>query len=81
MISTHIWLMIACSLMVNAVLFGIRIVPVLAIPALAEHAKYLIPAVVVTSLVLAPLIATLIVPRMRIRNYTKQEWQRGDLIS
>lgn len=81
MISTHIWLMIACSLMVNAVLFGFGIVPVLAIPALAAHAKYLIPAVVVTSLVLAPLIASLIVPRMRLRNYTRQEWQRGDLIS
>ena len=81
MISTHIWLMIACSLIANAVLFGFGVVPVLAIPALAEHASYLIPAVVATSLVLAPVAASVIVPRMRLRNYTRQEWRRGDLIS
>ena len=81
MISTHIWLMIACSLIANAVLFGFGVVPVLAIPALAEHASYLIPAVVATSLVLAPVAASFIVPRMRLRNYTRQEWRRGDLIS
>ena len=81
MISTHIWLMIACSMVTSAVLFGFGIVPVLAIPGLAEHASYLIPVVVVTSLVLAPFVASLIVPRMRLRNYTRQEWKRGDLIS
>lgn len=81
MISTHIWLMIACSLVSSAVLFGFGVVPVLAIPALAENAGYLIPAVVVTSIVLAPIVASLIVPRMRLRNYTRQEWKRGDLIS
>lgn len=81
MISTHIWLMIACSLIANAVLFGFGVVPVLAIPTLAEHANYLIPAVVVTSLVLAPVAASFIVPRMRLRNYSPQKWRRGDLIS
>ncbi|WP_246734519.1 hypothetical protein [Chelativorans sp. ZYF759] len=81
MFSTHIWLMIACTLVANAVLFGFGIVPVLAIPALAEHANYLIPAVVVAALVLAPIAASFIVPRMRLRNHTRQEWKRGDLIS
>lgn len=57
------------SLMVNAVLFGIGAVTVLSVPALREHAVYLIPAVVLASLILAPFIAWKIAPRMRARNW------------
>jgi len=54
---------------------------VLSVPALVPHAKLLIPAVVVASLVLAPLAAVWIAPRMRLRNWGTEAWRRGDLIS
>lgn len=61
------------SLMVNAVLFGAGVVVVLSVPALSEHAIYLIPAVVVASFVLTPFIAWKIAPRMRLRYWSKRE--------
>lgn len=79
--STDSWLRVFCSMMANAVLFGIGTITVLSIPALADQAKYLIPAVVVASFVLAPLVAGAIFPRMRIRRWGKAAWVRGDLIS
>ncbi|MGI2035684.1 hypothetical protein ACRQ1B_25215 [Rhizobium panacihumi] len=81
MTKTNIWLTIMCGMMVNAVLFGIGTITVLTVPALTEQAKYLIPAVVVLSFVLSPFISWLIAPRMRLRNWGKEEWQRGDMIS
>lgn len=81
MTNTNIWLTIMCGMMVNAVLFGAGTIAVLTVPALAEHAKYLIPAVIVLSFALSPFIARLISPRMRLRNWGKEEWQRGDMIS
>ncbi|MEB2846213.1 hypothetical protein GAO09_06190 [Rhizobiales bacterium RZME27] len=81
MTKTNIWLAIMCGMMVNAVLFGVGTITVLTVPALTEHAKYLIPAVVVLSFALSPFISWLIAPRMRLRNWGKEEWQRGDMIS
>jgi hypothetical protein len=81
MISTNTWLTIICSMMINAVIFGTGVIAVLSVPALTEHAKYLIPAVVAFSFLLSPFVAKLIAPRMRIRNWGKQGWQEGDLIS
>lgn len=81
MLSTDTWLKIICSMMVNAVIFGVGTVTVLLVPALAAHAKYLIPAVVVVSFLAAPFVASLIAPRMRLRNWGKKRWQEGDQIS
>ncbi len=81
MFRTHTWLTIICSMMVNAVLFGAGAITVLSVPALAELAKYLMPAVIVTSLVAAPFIASVIARRMRIRNWGRRGWQEGDFIS
>lgn len=81
MLSTDTWLKIICSMMVNAVIFGVGAVTVLLVPALATHAKYLIPAVVAVSFLTALLVASLIAPRMRLRNWGKERWQEGDLIS
>lgn len=81
MTNTNIWLAIMCGMMVNAVLFGIGLIAVLTVPALTEHAKYLIPGVVVVSFAMSPFIARMIAPRMRLRNWGKDEWQRGDVIS
>ena len=81
MFSTNTWLVIICSLSTNAVLFGTGVVTVLSIPALAAQAVYLIPAVVVASLILAPLAALWIAPRMRLRNWSREGWRDGDHIS
>lgn len=54
-------------LMVNAVVFGIGLVTVLSIPALSAHAFLWIPAVVVTSFVLAAPLSWLVAPMMMLR--------------
>lgn len=81
MLSTDTWLKIMSGLMINAVLFGLGAITVLSIPALAEQAKYLIPAVVVLSFVLVPFIAAPIARRMRLRNWSREAWREGDAIS
>ena len=80
-ISTNTWLKIMCGLMVNAMLFGVGVVTVLSVPALTDHAKYLIPAVVVASFALTPFLVGFFARRMRIRNWGVEGWQKGDLIS
>lgn len=81
MFRTDTWLTIICSMMVNAVVFGIGTITVLTVPVFAGVAKYLIPAVVVFSFAAAPFIAKFIARRMRIRNWGRRAWQQGDLIS
>ena len=63
---THISL--AIGLMVNAVLFGIGTILVLSIPQLTEQAAILLPAVVLVSLALTPVIAWQLAPRLRLRH-------------
>ena len=53
--------------MVNAALFGVGIITVLSIPALAQHAFFWVPAIVAASFVFAPPIAWLIAPSMMQR--------------
>ena len=55
------------SLMINAVLFGLGTVVVLSVPALSAHATLLIPAVILTSLVVTPFIAWNLAPELRLR--------------
>lgn len=64
---TRLWIAAMLYPMVNAVLFGTGVVPLLSIPALTEHVWTLFPAVVVTSFALAAPIAWLIAPRLRLR--------------
>jgi hypothetical protein len=75
------FLKICCSMIINAVIFGIGAVTVLAIPSLARHAVYLLPAVVVVSFAAAPFIAAVVAPRMRYRNWGREAWLKGDTIS
>ncbi|MDN2580186.1 hypothetical protein [Aquibium sp. ELW1220] len=81
MFSTDTWLRIVCAIQVNAMLFGLGAVTVLSIPALADQAMILIPAVVVASFVLAPVIGSMIASRMRVRNWSRRGWREGDAIS
>ena len=53
--------------MINAVIFGAGLVTVLTVPALAAHASFWIPAVIVTSFLLSPPIAWLLAPMMMMR--------------
>ena len=63
---THISL--ALGLMVNAVLFGAGAIVVLSIPQLTEQAAILLPAVILVSLALTPVIAWQLAPRLRLRH-------------
>jgi hypothetical protein len=56
------------TMMTNSVFFGIGAIVVLSVPALNEHAKYLLPAVIVLSFLLGPIVAWYIAPRMRARH-------------
>jgi len=53
--------------MVNAVVFGVGLVTVLATPAMSQHAFFWIPTVVVSSFVISPPLAWLIAPMMMQR--------------
>ncbi|MEP3436041.1 MAG: hypothetical protein ABJN75_04565 [Hoeflea sp.] len=67
---TSIALLIA--LPVNAVLFGAGAIAVLSIPALAEHAKYLLPAIIVSGFVATVPVAWWLAPRLRARHQYPQ---------
>lgn len=64
---TRTWIAVLISLPVNAVLFGAGAIAVLSIPALAEQAKYLLPAVIVTGLAATLPLAWMLAPRLRLR--------------
>ena len=81
MLTTDTWLKIVCSMMINAVIFGAGAILVLSVPALAVHAKVLLPLVIIAAFAAAPLFALAIAPRMRLRNWGRREWKRGDMIS
>ncbi|MCY0093768.1 hypothetical protein [Hoeflea ulvae] len=57
------------ALPVNAVLFGFGAIAVLSIPALAEHAKYLLPAVILAGFAATAPIAWMLAPRLRARQH------------
>ena len=64
------YIAILVAMMANAVLFGVGIIAVTAVPYLSENASTLIPAVVIASFVIAPVIGWYIAPMLRSR------WQR-----
>ena len=81
MFTTDTWLTIVCSMMINAVIFGTGAVLVLSVPTLAAHAKILLPFVVIAAFAAAPFFALAVAPRMRLRNWGRRDWKRGDVIS
>lgn len=81
MLTTDTWLKIVCNMMINAVIFGAGAILVLSVPALAVHAKVLLPLVIIAAFTAAPMFALVIAPRMRLRNWGRREWKRGDMIS
>lgn len=69
--NTDLFITAIVSMMTNAVLFGAGAITVLSVPALNDEAKYLLPAVIVASFVLAPIAAWFIAPRLRARNWPR----------
>ena len=57
------------SMMVNAVVFGVGTVAIITVPALDAQAKYLIPAWVVVTFLLSPVIARFMAPNLRLREH------------
>lgn len=55
------------SLMVNAVVFGVGLIAVLMTPALAQHAFFWIPAIIVASFVVSAPLSWFIAPLMMMR--------------
>ncbi len=55
------------SLMVNAVVFGVGLITVLMTPALAQHAFFWIPAIIVASFVVSAPLSWFIAPLMMMR--------------
>lgn len=58
------------ALPVNAVLFGAGAVVVLSIPALADHAKILLPAVIAAGFLATVPVAWALAPRLRARRHS-----------
>jgi hypothetical protein len=54
-------------LMVNAVVFGVGLIAVLMTPALAQHAFFWIPAIIVASFVVSAPLSWFIAPFMMMR--------------
>lgn len=77
--STRLQIASLIFMVTNAVAFGVGIVPVLLIPALAENAFTLIPAVVIASFVVSAPLAWLIAPRLQAR-YARQHERRLSLV-
>jgi len=76
--STRFQIAAMIFMMVNAVVFCAGIVPVLMIPALANNAFEMIPAVVIASFILSAPLSWFIAPRLRAR-YWRTQSRQGEL--
>ncbi|OCW57518.1 hypothetical protein [Hoeflea olei] len=65
------------ALPINAVLFGAGAIAVLSVPALAEHAKYLLPIVIIAGLTATFPLAWALAPRLRARHHYAGDRQAG----
>jgi hypothetical protein len=65
--STRFQIAAIIFMIINAVAFGIGIVPVLMIPALADHAFGAIPVMVIASFVISAPLSWFIAPRLQAR--------------
>lgn len=70
---TRFWIAAVIYPMVNAVLFGAGAVPLLAVPALSEHAGMLMPLVVAASFVIAVPLSWIVAPRLRARFWRQRQ--------
>lgn len=75
-LKTRLWIAAMIYPMANAVLFGLGVVPVLSIPALADNAWYLFPVVVAASFTLAAPIAWFLAPHLRSKRWHEEQHQR-----
>ncbi|WP_075998198.1 hypothetical protein [Salaquimonas pukyongi] len=69
---------ILVALMVNAVVFGTGAIIVLTVPPLRDHLTWLLPSVVVASLLATPWLSWKIAPYLRSRNVYRSG-KRGEI--
>ena len=74
-----IWLI--CAMVLSSVFFGALLLTVLTLPGLQTDLMRTIPAVILASFILAPASAGFVAHRMRLRNWGRRAWVRGDFIS
>ncbi|MBN9057000.1 hypothetical protein JQ506_22730 [Shinella sp. PSBB067] len=66
---TITYITILVSMMVNAVVFGAGTIAILTVPVLNEYAKYLLPAWIVVTFLVSPVIARFMAPSLRLREH------------
>ncbi len=76
--STRFSITLLLCMLVSTVLFGVGATTVLATPALSAQASILLPAVVILSFLLAPLIAWPMAPMLRARHSRTIQANRRD---
>lgn len=74
--SVRLPITLALSLMVNAVLFGAGAIIILSIPELNAYAQFLLPIAVVAGVIVAPVIAWFLAPRMRNRYWQQKQHEK-----
>ncbi len=70
---TRLWIAGMLYPMVNAVLFGMAVIPLLSIPALQDHLWTLFPLAVASSFVIAAPISWIVAPRLRARYWRERD--------
>lgn len=71
--SNNLRISLLIVMIVNAVVFGIGAVAILSVPSWNQQAKYLLPAWIAASFLIAPVIAWVLAPRMRSRIYHQRK--------
>ena len=70
---TRLWIAALIFPVINGLLFGLGVIPLLSIPALDEHAKTLFPYIVAASFVAAVPVAWFIAPRLRLSYWERRK--------
>ncbi|MCA0255596.1 MAG: hypothetical protein LCH47_03230 [Proteobacteria bacterium] len=78
--NTNMFIAVMVGVLVNAVVFGLGAVAILAIPEMAADAKYLLPGWIIFTFLISPFITLNIFPRLRLR-YWRARGKHGDAIS
>jgi len=74
---TRLWIAALIFPVINGLLFGLGVIPLLSIPALAEHAKTLFPYIVAASFVAGVPVAWFIAPRLRLSYWQHRNGDPG----
>lgn len=74
---TRLWIAALIFPVVNSVLFGLGVIPLLSIESLSDQVRALFPFVVASSFVLAVPISWMLAPRLRLRYWRNSNERQG----